>query len=169
MVAKAGSKQKQVEAFLRQHKIVYEIYRHPPIFTVKDSQKFRKNVPGMGGKTLFLKDSRNHRYYLLSLPGKRQADIKYFCRLIGAKKLTFARPDELKEKLGLTPGSVSPFGLINDQENKVEFYLDKQLAEADKVAFHPNINTATLVLKQTDFRRFFDLISHPINIVDISR
>ena len=167
-MANINDKQTRVENFLRKHGIKYELYNHPPIFTVKDSQRFRKNVPGMGGKSLFLKDSRHHRYYLLSLSGKRQADIKKFCQLIGAKKLTFGRPDELEEKLDLTPGSVSPFGLMNDKNNEVSFYLDKEMSAAKKVAFHPNINTATLVLNQTDFRRFFKLVHHKINIVDIA-
>ncbi len=167
-MANTNDKQVKVENFLQKHGIEYKIYSHPPIFTVKDSRQFRKNVPGMGGKSLFLKDSRHHRYYLLSLSGKRQANIKKFCRLINAKKLTFGRPDELEEKLGLTPGSVSPFGLINDKDNKVTFYLDKEMSTAEKVAFHPNINTATLVLNQTDFRRFFELVRHKINIVDIA-
>ena len=125
-------------------------------------------MPGRGGKTLFLKDSRRRRYYLLSLAGIYRADIAKFRRLVKAKKLAFARPEELAAILDLTPGSVSPFGLLNDSDHQVGFYLDKSLAEAEAVAFHPNINTATLVLQQADFRRFLELVRHPAHIVDIA-
>ncbi len=159
----------RVETFLRRHQIPFQRFLHPAVFTVADGQRWRGKIPGTTGKSLFLKDSSHHQYFLLSLAGLYRADIKKFRRLTEAKKFTFARDDELAEILGVQPGSVSPFGLLNDKNRQVQFYLDQSLATAKKVGFHPNINTATLLLRQDDFRRFLKIIHQPLRIVDIAK
>jgi Ala-tRNA(Pro) deacylase len=86
---------------------------------------------------------------------------------IGDGKLSFGSPDRLMKHLGVTPGSVSPFGLIHDAAHEVRVAIDLDLKSADKISFHPNINTATVVLSAADFQRFLDNCGNPVQYVSV--
>ena len=100
-------------------------------------------------------------------PAKKQTDLKKFAELVDEKKVSFASSESLKEKLGLEPGSVSPFGLFNDIERSVEVYIDSEVYNAKTVSFHPNVNTATLELSKNMFHRFLQTIGHDVEVVDL--
>ena len=102
-------------------------------------------------KNLFLRNQKGNRHYLVVLEHSKRADLKAVADQIGDGKLSFASPERLMTHLGLTPGSVSPFGLINDRDHAVRVVLDRDLKSADALAFHPNINTATFVIAAADF------------------
>lgn len=141
--------------YLESLRINYRIYQHPAVFTVAEAEKIDQNIPALHTKNLFLKSQSN--YYLICLQANKRLDIKNVSKILGIKKLSFASPEELKLELQLTPGSVSIFGII--YAKKVELILDKDIVEAEKVGFHPNINTATLVVDKENFKIFLNSLN----------
>ncbi len=144
-----------VENYLEKNKIVYEKYTHPAVFTVEESKKIKTKIPGMHTKNLFLKDERG-QFYLICLPADKKLEINNLRKNLKLKKLSFASAEELKKELNLTPGSVSLFGMIHTQT--VNLILDRDIWMAEKVGFHPNINTSTLVLTHEYIEKFYNLI-----------
>lgn len=153
--------------FLSTNKINFITHEHPAVYTCEQADIHCKNIPGISCKNLVLKSKKGKRYFLLVLPASKRTDLKKFAELTNEKKISFASSEILKEKLGLEPGSVSPFGLINDTENTFEVYIDSTVYNADIVGFHPNVNTATLELSKAEFHKFLKLIDHQVNVVDL--
>jgi Ala-tRNA(Pro) deacylase len=141
-----------LENWLADHSIEYVLHRHPYVYTVEEARLHCSHIPGLHCKNLFLKDSVAKKFYLITLPATKKVEIKLLRKIIGAKKLSFAKADELKRILNLDPGSVSPFGLVNDKLNKVIYCIDKEVWKAEKVCFHPNTNDETLELNKIDFQ-----------------
>lgn len=158
---------KNVEDFLESQDIKYELYEHPAVLTCEEAEEHCSHVPGVASKNLFLRDDKKQRYFLVILDSSKRADLKKFADIFGVKKLSFAKPEELKEKLGLEPGAVSLFGILNDAQKEVELYIDRDFYNAEKVNFHPNRNTASIVLEEEMLRKFLDVIEHESNIVEL--
>ena len=154
-----------VLTYLDNHQIEYEMFEHPAAFTCEEVEQYCSHIPGMACKNLFIKNRKGKRFFLLVLPADKPIDIKAFGRRVGQSGLTFANPQNLMDKLKLVPGSVSPFGLLNDQEGIVEVFIDQEVLDADRVNFHPNINTATLAFKGEMFKRFLDSVMHDYQII----
>ena len=146
--------------------IGYSKYDHEPMYTVSDSEKNRIIVNGLHTKNLFLKNKKNY-FCLLSCQEKAVVNLKKFSKSIQAGNLSFANKDYLREHLGVEPGSVSPFGLINNKENNVDFYLDENLYCGEKINFHPLINTSTITIKITEFVNFMIENNKKINIFSL--
>ncbi len=145
--------------YLAKHSIPYELFEHPAVFTCEEAEIHCKHVPGLALKNLFLK-SDNGQLYLYILPAHVKANLKELQTFLGIKKLSFGSPELLMDVLKLTPGSVSPFGLINDIEKRVKVILHKEVIVAPLVNFHPNINTASLALTKAAFERYLALTGH---------
>ncbi len=141
--------------WLEKNDINYTSHSHVPVFTVEEAREHTYHIPGLHCKNLFLKDSKKNLkiYHLVTLPHYKRVELKVLKPLVGAKKLTFASADELFQILKLSPGSVSPFGLVNDVENAVIFSIDREVWNAKKVCCHPNTNDETMELSQGDFQR----------------
>ncbi len=150
----------QVLQFLNQHHLDYQLFCHPAVFTVAEGKQYKLNLPGKHTKNLFLRNRDKSRFFLYSLLADQRADLKFLASQLQTTRLSFASPQFLWQYLNLRPGSVSPFGLLNDVQNKIEFVISQELWQADLVGFHPNVNTATLVLAQKDFRQFLNLVDH---------
>ena len=129
--------------------ISYKITEHKPLFTVEDSKNLRGSIDGAHSKNLFLKDKKNN-FFLVSFIEDIIADLKKASVPLKSKKLSFANEDYLMNILGIKPGSVSPFGLLNDKEKKVKFFFDQEFMEYEIVNFHPLINTSTVSIAPND-------------------
>ena len=140
---------------------------HPAVFRVEEGLEIKAAMPGAHTKNLFLKDKKQ-RLWLISARQDTVIDLKSAHRLVGADRLSFVNETLMHQTLGVRPGSVTAFGLINDADRRVTFVLDHRLAEADVVNFHPLTNTATTAMGQADFRRFLTLVDHQPLIVDFS-
>ncbi|HWF83678.1 MAG TPA: prolyl-tRNA synthetase associated domain-containing protein [Vicinamibacterales bacterium] len=158
----------QVERHLRALGIVYERYEHPPVATADAARAHWTAIEAMHCKNLFLRNQKGSRHYLVVLEYSKRADLKRVADQIGDGKLSFASPERLMTHLGLTPGSVSPFGLINDAAHSVRVALDQDLQSAERVSFHPNINTVTLVIGRGDFMRFLQTCGNPVQFVAVA-
>ncbi len=143
--------------------IKYQKYEHEAVFTNEESQKLEIGTAAENTKNLFLKNEKSTRYFLLTIQHGKRADLKKFAGQIGEKKFTFANADDLKRLLNLTPGSVTPTGLRFNTNQRVEYYLDKDLLEQKIIYFHPDINTATIGLKPEDFKKFIEFTKHQLN------
>ena len=134
---------------LESNSISYKITEHKPLFTVEDSKNLRGSIDGAHSKNLFLKDKKNN-FFLVSFIEDIIADLKKASVPLNSKKLSFANEDYLMNILGIKPGSVSPFGLLNDREKKVKFFFDQEFMQYEIVNFHPLINTSTVSIAPND-------------------
>lgn len=151
-----------VEDYLSALGIAFTRHEHPPVATVAEAEAYWSGIDAQHAKNLFLRDQKGLRHVLAVLAADRRADLRAIGETFGAGKLSFASPERLQTYLGLTPGSVSPFGLINDTAHLVEVAIDAAIRDAARVAFHPNVNTATLVVSGSDFRRFLTAVGHDV-------
>ena len=140
---------------------------HPAVFRVGEGEAIKAALPGGHTKNLFLKDSKG-QLWLVSALQDTQIDLKAMPNVIGSARLSFGSPDAMASALGVTPGSVTAFALINDAGHAVRFVLDAALADADPVNFHPLVNTATTAISQADFRRFLAALGVEPLIVDFA-
>ncbi len=154
--------EKQLLDYLKRYNLQYEEYKHPPIFTVAEGKELKKDIPALCSKNLFLKDN-NSNFYLVCMPCEKRLDIKSLQKTFGVKKLKFGTPEELKEHLNITPGSVSLFCMIHSTH--VNLIIDKELWEVDFSGYHPNENTSTLVLSKENIKRFCDSLSIKYQII----
>ena len=142
--------------YLEKLDISYEIFEHPPVYTVEEANKYWKDIDALHCKNLFFRDPKGRQHYMVIVPFDRQINIREFWERIGSGRLSFASKERMWKYLKLNPGSVSPFGLINDSEDHVYVYLDEKLRQVEKVAFHPNENTHTLILSSADLQKFLE-------------
>lgn len=157
--------QAELYALFREHGIDWVHHTHPPLFTVEESQALRGELPGAHVKNMFLKD-RKGQLWLVTCLEDRQIRIRDLEKQIGAQKCSFGKPELLWEALGLRPGAVSPFGLINDTGHEVRVVLDRQMLELDPINAHPLHNEATTAISAADFRRFLEITGHDPVLVD---
>ncbi|WP_296595346.1 prolyl-tRNA synthetase associated domain-containing protein [Phenylobacterium sp.] len=151
--------------FLADHGIDAETHDHPAVFTVGEGGDIKARIPGAHTKNLFLKDAKG-QLWLISAEGHAAIDLKRLHTVIGSARLSFGSADLMQEVLGVTPGSVTAFALINDRDRRVRFVLDRTLAEAAQVNFHPLTNTATTTVTQDGFRAFLDAVGVRPLVVD---
>jgi Ala-tRNA(Pro) deacylase len=140
--------------------IAYERYEHPPVFTADEAAAHWSGIAAKAVKNLFLRNKKGDRHYLVIVGIEKQVDLRTLVKIVGDDRLSFGSPERLMARLGLTPGSVSPFGLINDANGSVRVILDEDLRTAERLIFHPNDNTASVTISFQDFQRF--LVSRQI-------
>lgn len=148
-----NQKQRVYDA-LEQLKIKYEVVEHEPVHTMEDMDRLGLPQKGTLCKNLFLRDAKGKRHFLVTCDEKKTVDLKTLGRQLGAGNLSFASEDRLEKYLGLKQGSVSPFGLMNDTERAVEFFIDKDLSRCKSLGIHPLENTATVFLSFKDLDKF---------------
>jgi len=148
--------QKELYEVLGKLEISFEYHEHPPLNTIEDAIVHWKDYNSGRCKNIFFRNHKGNRHYLVILEHLRQLDIHDLEKRLRQGKLTFASDKRLMKYLGVEPGSVSPFGLINDTENHVHLFIDEQLNDFERLAFHPNVNTASLVISKSDFIRFLE-------------
>jgi Ala-tRNA(Pro) deacylase len=151
--------------FLDQLGIEHSTMTHPPIFTVGEGREWHDKIPGMHCKNLFLKDKKD-KIWLAVMPGDKRADLNRLEKRVRAARLSFGKPELLREVLGLTPGSVTPFGLINDTARRVTVIVDEDLPKNQWVNFHPLHNAASTTLRSVDLLRFMGALGYDPLIVD---
>jgi len=134
--------------------IAYIRHEHPPVATVEEAEKQWGPIKGTHCKNLFLRNYKGNHHYLVIAPVTRGVDLKRLNAMLGEDRLSFASPERLKRWLGLEPGSVSPFGLVNDETRHVQVVCDETLKSSPALGFHPNVNTATLEVTLADFEKF---------------
>src|SRR5580765_198378 len=131
--------------------IAFERHEHPPVATAVEADEHWSGIDAAHCKNLFLRNQKGTRHYLVIVQHRKRVDLRAMAEQIGDGKLSFASPERLMTHLGVTPGSVSPFGLINDHDHAVRVVLDRDFQAAARLSFHPNINTVTFTVSAADF------------------
>lgn len=167
-------------SFLEEHSIDYELYVHPPLPTIEEVLKYWRNLDSTHCKNLFFRNHKGNRHYLVVLECHKDLDIHGLEHRLHQGKLSFASPERMNRCLGLSPGSVSPLGLVNDivPENpdpgelypnghRVKLFLDRDLQAAPRLSFHPCDNTASVIIGNDGFMRFLDIWGGEYEWIDI--
>jgi len=160
-------KRKHVMSYLEQAGISYEIHEHPPVPTVEEALPYWDPIDAAHCKNLFFRNHKGNKHYLVILDHRRLLNIKDLEQRLKQGKISFASPKRMDRYLGLDAGSVSAFGIINDQENHVHLFIDDQLEKAEQISFHPNENTATFVISFASFKKFLDLSGNSYEFISL--
>lgn len=152
---------------LTQLNISFEYYEHPPAPTIEIARQYWKNIEAVHCKNLFFRNHKGNKHYLVVFDCNQSMDIHQLEKMLKQGKLSFASERRLFQYLRLYPGSISPFGLLNDQENHVYVFLDKNLQSAKKLSFHPNENTASLVITQEGFQNYLSNCGNPFEFIEL--
>ena len=158
----------ELYALLDAEGIAYRHHTHPPLHTVAESQELRGELPGAHVKNMFMKDKKG-RIVLATCLEDRQIRIRDLEKEIGAKGLSFGKEELLWEVLGVRPGAVTPFGLMNDREGRVDVILDRGLEGQEAINAHPLHNEATTAISWDGLTRFLELTGHRPRLVDFDR
>lgn len=146
--------------------IQYELFEHPPLDTIEIALKYWKDIDATHCKNLFFRNHKGNRHYLVIIQDTTPFSIRSLEQKLKQGKLTFGSPKRLMKYLGVKPGSVSPFGLLNDEGQHVYLFLDLQLKQSDKISFHPNDNTTSLVLNYCDFLKYLESMGNGFEYID---
>jgi Ala-tRNA(Pro) deacylase len=147
--------------------IAYTKYQHPPIASAEAGEQYWSAIDAAHCKNLFMRNQKGNKHYLVILHYQKRADLRAVANQIGDGKLSFGSPERLATHLGVTPGSVSPFGLIHDRDHAVRVAIDRDLKSSGKISFHPNINTVTIVLAFADFERYLESCRNAVQYIDV--
>ena len=155
----------EIYDFIKSKNIWYEITEHKAVYNMEELKEVDIPYPEYDAKNLFVRDDKKRNYYLITVKGNKRIDLKEFRKKNNMRPLSFASEDDLLNIMNLRAGSVTPLGLLNDKENKVQFYIDKDFMK-DKhiIGVHPNDNTATVWIKVEDL---IDIIKENGNIVNV--
>ena len=144
----------------------YSVIDHPAAHTTEEADKYIAGHEGVRTKTMFLKGKKK-KFYMVIMDDKKRMDFHEFMDLTGTKRVSMARPEHLEEELGLEPGIVSPFGLLNNTDHNVKVYFDKDIVDEPIQTFHPNENTHTIFIKTKDLFKFLKTIDFEPEIIDL--
>jgi Ala-tRNA(Pro) deacylase len=151
--------------------IATETVEHPAVFTVAESSKLERelprDLPGGHTKNLFLKD-RKDRLFLVVALARAHIDLKHLHKKLGCDRLSFGKPELLMEVLGVPPGSVTPFALINDKAHRVTVVLDADMMGCERLNYHPLENTATTNIARDDLIKFIRACGHEPRITAVA-
>ncbi|MCK4750072.1 MAG: prolyl-tRNA synthetase associated domain-containing protein [Bacteroidales bacterium] len=161
------NKQEKVLGVLEELDIPFQIIEHPPVPTVEDALPYWKEIDATHCKNLFFRNHKGNRHYLVILKHERLLNIKDLEQRLKQGKISFASPKRMEKYLGLSGGSVSVFGLINDSDDHVHLFLDKGLQSASKISFHPNVNTATIVISFESFLKFLNWSGNSYEFIEL--
>lgn len=162
-----SERQRKVVDKLNELDIPFDIHFHPPIPTIEEAINYWKEFDSTHCKNLFFRNHKGDRHYLVIFECMQQMAIHDLEHRLHQGKLSFASEARMDKYLGLKPGSVSPFGIINDVEHHVYLYIDKNLLNAERLSFHPNDNTATCVIKKDDFIKFLDAMGNGYEFIEL--
>lgn len=152
--------------YLRDQKISYEITEHPAVFNMEELDAVELPYPEWDAKNLFVRDDKKKNYYLITVKGDKRVNLKEFRKQQGLRPLSFASAEDLLEIMALQPGSVSPLGVLNDEERQVRFFLDSEF-DGNKIGIHPNDNTATVWLQAKDLMELIVKHGNEAEFVDV--
>ena len=157
----------ELYALLEHLEIQFEYIEHPSAPTIEIARQYWAGHDAKHCKNLFFRNHKGNRHYLVILDCNCDMDIHSIEKKLRQGKLSFASEQRMEKYLGVKPGSVSPFGLINDTEKHVHLFIDKNLQNAERVSFHPGINTASLIISCEDFIRFLDHVGNTFEWIDL--
>lgn len=150
-----------------EHGLDYRIVEHPPVFTIDEALSLVPHLDGIKTKNVFARDAKGSRHFLVVLPHDRRVDLVELARALASTKLSMGSPERLARHLGVTPGAVSLFALVNDKDNAVELVIDAAIWAANQVQGHPLRNTATVSIAHASLATFLELVGHAPRVIAV--
>lgn len=157
----------EVYCILKNLSIPFDYYEHPPVPTVEEASKYWIDIEAAHCKNLFFRNHKGNRHYLVIFDYKQNLNIRDLEQKLKQGKLSFASEKRMLKYLGVTPGSVSPMGLIHDKDNHVYLFIDKNLEQASRISFHPNLNTASLVIPFEGFIKYLNFTGNTYEFIEL--
>ena len=157
---------KEVFDYLNNLDIKYHIVNHPAAYTTEEADKYIEGMEGVPSKTMFMAGKKDRNFYLFIMDEKKRLDIKKLSLLIG-DRLHFGKEEDLQSKMGLVPGMVSLFGLLNNKEHDIKVYLDKDIKLEKIITFHPNDNRATIFISVSDMFKILDDLEYSYELIEL--
>ena len=157
----------KVKEYLNSIGIEFKIVEHEPAYTTEEADKYIEGHDGVRTKTMFICNKKKTNYYMIIMDDSKRLDINKFKEIVSEKQMKMASEEALKEKLGIEPGMVSPFGLLNNDEKDVKIYMDKEIITEEIMTFHPNDKTKTLFISTKDLLKYLDSIGYEVNIIEL--
>ena len=154
-------------ALLQKCEIPSEQFKHKAVFTCAESEEIDSHIPGAHTKQLLMRDKKKRNYVLVIVMHDKTVNTKALGESLGTGRLSFASPEDLKRLFNVTPGAVTPFGLMFDKEHTVQVVFDEDAWKVGQFRFHPLVNTATLVIDGTGFERFLKETGHAFEVMEI--
>ena len=142
----------EIYHYLKEQKIEHEITEHKAVFNMEEMDSIELPYPEWNAKNLLVRDDKKRNYYLITVKGDKRVDLEGFRKQHGLRALSFASAEDLLDIMKLTPGSVTPLGILNDMEHRIHFFLDTEFA-GNKIGVHPNDNTATVWMQADDLMK----------------
>ncbi len=167
MIEKLPTTKEKLTGHLDDLGISYKLYDHEPIFTVEQGEPLKKAIPGMHCRNLFLRDKKK-QMFLVTAANETCIDMKKLAGVLGSARLSFGSSERLWENLGITPGSVNPFCIMNDKEKAVHMVLDSTMMDVEIVNYHPMDNACTIGMTPQDLLNFLDNIDHGYDILNLA-
>lgn len=147
--------------------IEYEIVNHKPALTTEQADSFIKGIEGVRTKTMFLRNRKKTQYFMLIMDGKIRMNMTAFANKVGAKRIQMASADDLFEMMKLSPGVVSPFGLLNNVNRDIHIYFDKEIMLEKRMSFHPNTNEKTIFVRTTDIIKYIKSLGYEVHTIEL--
>lgn len=163
----ASTAEETLFGLFEEHGLDYEIVEHPPVFTIDEALSLVPHLDGIKTKNVFARDAKGSRHFLVIIPHDRRVDLVELARTLSSTKLSMGSAERLERHLGVTPGTVSVFALVNDKDNAVELVIDAAIWAADKVQGHPLRNTATVSIAHVSLATFLDRIGHAPRVIAV--
>lgn len=157
----------KVDDTLKALAIDYQLVEHEPALTTEQADQFIEGIEGVRTKTMFLTTRKKNHFYLVIMDDTKRLDMNRFKELVGEKQIKMASAECLLAKMQLSPGVVSPFGLLNNEDKDIQVYVDKAIAHEARMSFHPNTNDKTIFIQTDDLFKFLAAIGYAVNIVDL--
>ena len=157
----------QVATKLQELGITFDVVEHPPAFTTEQADSYIEGMEGVRTKSMFLTNKKKTQYYLLIMDDKKRLDMDDFKVQVGADRIRMASLDSLAEKMNLPAGTVSPFGLLNNEEKDIQVYFDKEIIDEERMTFHPNTNEKTIFISTQDLFKFLQDLGYSYQVLEL--
>ena len=157
----------QVATKLQELGITFDVVEHPPAFTTEQADSYIEGMEGVRTKSMFLTNRKKTQYYLLIMDDKKRLDMDDFKVQVGADRIRMASLESLAEKMNLPAGTVSPFGLLNNEEKDIQVYFDKEIINEERMTFHPNTNEKTIFISTQDLFKFLQDLGYSYQVLEL--
>ena len=157
----------QVANKLQELGIAFDVVEHPPAFTTEQADGYIEGMEGVRTKSMFLTNRKKTQYYLLIMDDKKRLDMDDFKVQVGADRIRMASLESLAEKMNLPAGTVSPFGLLNNEEKDIQVYFDKEIINEERMTFHPNTNEKTIFISTQDLFKFLQDLGYSYQVLEL--
>ena len=147
--------------------ITYQIVEHEPVLTTEQADRFIEGIEGVRTKTMFLTNKKKRNFYLVIIDDAKRLDMDVFKEIVEENRIKMASAEMLNDKMMLLPGTVSPFGLLNNRDKDIQVYFDQEIVSEERMCFHPNTNEKTIFVNTEDLFTFLKAIGYESHVIEL--